>query len=305
VQATLQILAGPEAGRKIHLTSGLVARFGRTEWSDFAFSYDPALADVHFSIETTDDTVLLTDLSQGDGVQVDGQKMTECRLRSGQKIQAGSLTFVVTTERLFETSSSGTGPVAVARQSVESARSPELARKVCEAVELSEPAQGLLDDEIEVLPFIDKLSDQTHLLDALRVLGAWLDKRKAVWWGAGCLESACGERLEGQAELLALARAWVRDPTDENRRAALGAAETAETKLPACWLARAAGWSGGSLAPPGMAAVPPDERLTAQALVGALLLAAVFGDPAKSADNYRLFIDQGKQLSQTTLDWEK
>src|SRR5262249_26983191 len=155
----------------------------------FAFPYDPALADVHFSIETTEDTVLLTDLSQRDGVQVDGQKMTECRLRSGQKIQAGSLTFVVSTERLFETSS--TGPVAVARQSVEAAPTPDLARKVCEAVELSEPAHALLDNEIEVLPFIDKLSDQNHLLDALRVLGAWLDKRKAVWWGAGCVESAC------------------------------------------------------------------------------------------------------------------
>ena len=102
-----------------------------------------------------------------------------------------------------------------------------------------------------------------------------------------------------------MARAWVLDPTDENRRAALGAAETADTKLPACWLARAAGWSGGSLAPPGMAVVPPHEHLTAQALVGALLLAAVFRDPAKSADNYRLFIERGKQLSQTTLDWEK
>ena len=305
MQATLQILAGPESGRKIHLTSGLVARFGRTEWSDFAFPYDPALADVHFSIETTDDTVLLTDLSQRNGVQVDGQKTTECQLRSGQKIQAGSLTFVLTTERLFEISSSGTGPVAVARQSVEAAPPPVLAQKVCEGVDLSEPAQQLLDDQTEVLPFIDKLSDQKLLLDALRVLGAWLDKRKAVWWGLGCVESACGGRLEGQAELLAQARAWVLDPTDENRRAALGAAETADAKLPACWLARAAGWSGGSLAPAGLAVVPPDDHLTTQALVGALLLAAVFRDPAKSADNYCQFIDQGKQLSQTTLDWEK
>jgi len=301
----LQILAGPESGRRIYLKNDQVARFGRTEWSDFAFPYDRGLADIHFSIETTDDAVKLTDLSQGDGVQVDGQKTTECRLHSGQKIQAGSLIFVVATERLFETSASGNGPVAVARRSEPAPPPPELARKVCEAVELSEPAQGLLDDAIEVLPFIDKLTGQKLLLDALRVLAAWLSKRKAVWWGAGCVESACGEHIEGQTDLLALGRAWVREPTDENRRAALDAAESADAKLPACWLSRAAGWSGGSLAPPGLAAVPPDEHLTAQALVGALLLAAVFRDPAKSVDNYRLFIEQGKQLAQTTLDWEQ
>src|SRR5262249_42910351 len=115
VQAMLQILAGPESGRRIYLKNDQVARFGRTAWSDFAFPYDPDLADVHFSIETTDDAVKLTDLSQGVGVQVDGQKMAECRLRSGQKIQAGSLTFVLATERLFESSASGNGPVAVAR----------------------------------------------------------------------------------------------------------------------------------------------------------------------------------------------
>ncbi len=301
MQATLQILTGPETGRNIYLKSGQVARFGRTEWSDFAFPYDHRLADVHFSIETADDTVTLVDLSDGKGVQVDGEKLANCQLRSGQKIRAGNLLFAVTTERLFETS--GAGPVAVAPHAAPAA-SPELACKICEAVELSEPAQALLDDTIEILTFIDKLTEENLLLDALRVLAAWLSKRKAVWWGAGCVEVACGDRLQAQADLLARTRAWVREPTDGNRRGALDTAETADAKLPACWLARAAGWSGGSLSPPGLPVVPPDEHLTAQALTGALLLAAVFLDPAKSVANYLKFIDLGKQLSQESLEWE-
>lgn len=302
MQATLQILTGPETNRNIYLKSGQVARFGRTEWSDFAFPYDHRLADVHFSIETTDDAVTLVDLSEGKGVLVDGQQSPQCRLRSGQKIKAGSMVFVVATEQLFATS--GTGPVAVALQTAPAAPPRDMARSLCESANLSESALGLLDDAVEILPFIDKLTAENLLLDALRVLAKWLSKQKAVWWGIVCVEAACGDHLQEQADLLVPVRAWVHEPTEENRLATLDAAENADAKLPACWLARAAGWSGGSLAPPGLPVVPPDNQLTAQALTGALLLAAVFVDPAKTTDNYRSFIELGKQLAQTTLDWE-
>jgi Family of unknown function (DUF6931)/Inner membrane component of T3SS, cytoplasmic domain len=303
VQATLQLLNGPETGRTIHLKNGQVARFGRTEWSDFAFPYDRQLADVHFSIETTDDAVCLLDLSQGQGVQVDGVPATSCQLRPGQRIEAGSIVFAVDTEMPFETSRAG--PVATTLRPETTAPPPDLAKKVCESVELSEAGGLLLDDSVEVLPFLDRLTSENLLLDALRVLAAWLSKRKAVWWGADCVESACGDRLQSQKDLLVLIRAWAREPSEENRRAALEAAETADTKLPACWLARAAGWSGGSLSPPGLPIVPPDEHLTARALTGTLLLAAPFAFPAKCAANYRKFIELGKQLGQSVFDWEK
>lgn len=301
MQATLQLLAGPETGRRIFLKTGQVASFGRTEWSDFAFPYDHRLADVHFSIETTDQAVTLVDLSQGHGVQIDGEKMATCQLRSGQKIKAGSMIFVIGTEVLYETS--GAGPVAVQSQNIPEA-TPALAIKVCEAIDLSEPARDILDDTMDVPPYLDKLTDAELLVDALRVLATWLGKRKAVWWGADCVGAACAGTSDAQAGLLTLSRAWVRDPSEDNRRKALDAAETADSKLPACWLARAAGWSGGSLAPPGLPIVPPDERLTAQALIGTLLLAAVFIDPKLGEGNYRKFIEQGKKIAATKLDWE-
>ena len=302
MQATLQILTGPETGRNIYLKSGQMARFGRTEWSDFAFPYDHRLADVHFSIETATDAVTLVDLSEGKGVHVDGEIMTTCQLRSGQKIKAGNMIFTIATELPFDTSD--TGPIAHVRQTAPSVTAVKRAQQVCAGIELSEAARNLLDDTIEIVPFIDRLTGEDLLLDGLRVLAGWLSKRKAVWWGAACIESACSAGLEPQAELLARARAWVQEPSEEHRRAALAAADTADAKFPACWLARAAGWSGGSLSPAGLPIVPPDEHLTAQALVGSLLLAAVFIDPAKCADNYRQFIEQGKQLSQAKLEWE-
>jgi hypothetical protein len=302
LQATLQILIGPETGRMIHLKSGQVARFGRTEWCDFAFPYDPLLADVHFSLETTEESVNLVDLSDGAGVLVDGKPTSNCGLRSGQKIQAGNLIFAIATERLFQTS--GAGPVSVARETAPPPPPPALARDVCEGVELTDPARELIDDTIEIPPYLDKLAAEKLFPDALTTVAAWLGKRKAVWWGAECIAAACGERLEAQADLLALVRAWVATPTEDYRRLAAAAAESADTKLPVCWLARAAAWSAGSLAPPDLPVVPPAEQLSGKVLLAGLLLAAVFNGPALAGHNYNQFIDLGKGLGQTKLDWE-
>jgi len=303
LQATLQILTGPERGRRIHLKSGQVARFGRTGWSDFAFPYDAALADVHFSIETDAESVTLANLSDGNAIDVDGQKVARCVLRAGQRIRAGGLVFLVETEVLFSTSETGTGPVAVVKQTPPPSAG-DLAHTVCEDIDLSEPARGLLDAKIEVIPYIDKLTEAEMLVDALRLLAGWMSKRKAVWWAAECVEAACGGPSQAQAGLVAHARSWAREPTEEHRRAAMSAGASAQTNLPACWIAQAAGWSGGSLAPAELPAVPPDEHLTSQAVTGALLLAAVFVDPAKAQANYRLFVDKGKQVAKARFDWE-
>ncbi len=298
----LQILTGPEAGRKIYLKTGQMASFGRTEWSDFAFSYDHRLADVHFSIETDAGKVTLYDNSDGIGVVVDGKPTTKCTLVSGQKIKAGSLVFAVTTEILFETSRSG--PVAVAQNPSIVPIPTQLAIRICENLGLSDAAVELLDETTEVLPFIDRLCSENLLLDALRVIAASLSKQKALWWAADCVEASCSDRIEAQLGLILLIRKWVQEPTDENRQNALHAAEMTDSKLPASWLGHAASWSGASLAPPGLPAVPPAKHLNVQGIMAALLLAAVYIDPARSAEQYRKFIELGKQSSKTKLDWE-
>lgn len=302
MQATLQILTGPDTGRKIHLKSGQVAKFGRTEWCDFVFPYDPRMAEVHFAIETRPDAVVIVDLSKGGGVFVDGEKIETAKLNSGQKIQSGNLVFALTTEKLFE--SSGAGPIAVNQMTSAAPPQAELASKVCESVSLSEPALRLIDEQIEIVPFIDTLTEHGLLHDALRVLVAWLEKRKAIWWAADCVETSCEERLQDLVDLIDMTRTWVKDPTEDHRRNCAQAAETANTKLPACWLARAVGWSAGSLTPPELPVVPPAPHLSGEALMTALMLSAVYIDPAKANGHLQEFIKCGKQLSQSKLDWE-
>ncbi len=57
-----------------------------------------------------------------------------------------------------------------------------------------------------------------------------------------------GDRLQGDSAALRAAEAWVREPTEENRRAALDVGSNAASNDPLTWLALAAGWSSGTFA---------------------------------------------------------
>ena len=74
-----------------------------------------------------------------------------------------------------------------------------------------------------------------------------------------------------------LAERWVREPNESNRRAAFEFANAGGYKSAGAWVAAAAGWSGGSLAPASQeTAVPPPDHLTACAVVAAInMLAAL------------------------------
>ena len=89
---------------------------------------------------------------------------------------------------------------------------------------------------------------------------------------------------------LVAAETWVRKPTDENRRAAMAAAQATNFQAPAAWAAVAAFWSGGSMAPAGLPEVPPGAHLTGVAVAGAVTLAAVQTDPQKADEKRKTFM---------------
>lgn len=116
--------------------------------------------------------------------------------------------------------------------------------------------------------------------DAVTFCAYLLPRRVAVWWGHQCLINL-PEGLVGQdSGLLASAEDWVREPEEERRYAALDAGMAAPIKTPGAWIALAAGWSGGSMAPSGMAPVVPPAHLTARA-VNAAVLSALARVPLK------------------------
>jgi hypothetical protein len=156
-----------------------------------------------------------------------------------------------------------------------SAKPTRLASDVARPLSLSEHAVQLLSPTLTPRQFFDALAAARLDDDAIRFLAAALPKREAVGWGVLCVKDAIGKPVEpAVSKALAAAEAWVKDPSETNRRNAESAAEAAGYGTATGCLAAAAFWSGGSLTPAHLAPVPPKDELTGTAVVGAILLAS-------------------------------
>ncbi len=177
--------------------------------------------------------------------------------------------------------------------------------EVCKHFPLGEDAGRLLAEGLTAEQYLEVLIGQHQYLDAVRFLAHALPKREAVWWGCLCVREAYGRGLPAAgAAALQAAERWATTPDEDNRRAAFAAAEAAGLGTPAGIAAVAAFWSGGSLGPPHVKAIPPAEHLTGQGVAGAVLLAAVVIEPEKAVDKYRRFFQLGEDVARGTNRWQ-
>jgi hypothetical protein len=126
-----------------------------------------------------------------------------------------------------------------------------------------------------------------------------LPRRVAVWWGHQCLSHVPEALDEQDRAMLQLAEDWVRDPEEDRRYAALDQAMAAETKSPGVWIALSAGWSGGSLAPRGLAPVTPQPYLTARAVNAGILGGLARVATAQRAQMLKGFVEMGITLAES------
>src|SRR5262245_34804746 len=151
--------------------------------------------------------------------------------------------------------------------------------------------------------FLGELVATADFPRAGRFLAAALPKREAVWWACLCVRQSPASSGPPAEAALRAAERWAGDPTDDHRRAAFAAAEAAGVGTPAGCAALAAFLSGGSLAPPTVAEVPPAEHLTASAVAGAVALAAVAGQPERAAERYQTFFALGTEVARGARRW--
>jgi hypothetical protein len=180
-----------------------------------------------------------------------------------------------------------------------------LVERLSEAAGLEAPALELLDPARGPREFLAALDGAEHHVDALKFLAYLLPPREAVWWAWMCARRQAGE--DASPEVLQALRAteqWVSQPTDEHRRAAMAAGEAAGFDTPAGCAALAAFLSGGSLAPPELAEVPPPLFGTARAVFGSLVLSAVSEEPEKAPERYRAFYAHGTELANRIRLWD-
>jgi hypothetical protein len=183
-------------------------------------------------------------------------------------------------------------------QVVQTKIAAKTAAEVCKRFALGEEAKKLLKADMSPKQFLDVLLQQQQFIDAVRLLAYALPRPESVWWACVCARAAAGGKLSPAATAaLEAAEKWVADPSEDNRRAAMPAAEAAELGTPAGCAAAAAFWSGGSLGPPNVPAVPPADHLTAHGVASSVMLAAVQTEPAKAPEKYRKFCELGLEVA--------
>ena len=174
------------------------------------------------------------------------------------------------------------------------------------AAELGDEAIQLLrSDDVRGGPreFISILSKREMFPQAVRFLAFSLPKRECVWWAWVCARKASGTPPPPVKTALDATERWIVQPTDEHRRAAMESAQAADVGTPAGCAALAAFFTGGSLAPPNVPAVPPGEFMTAKAATGSIMLSAVITQPERAAEKFREFLALGLEVAERITLW--
>jgi hypothetical protein len=128
--------------------------------------------------------------------------------------------------------------------------------------------------------FLNQLLAAKNLDQAVQFFAFALPPREAVWWACQCSRGELRDPIpKPLQDAVEAAENWVRQPTEEHRRAAMARAQATDLKSPAAWAAVAAFWSGGSLAPENSPEVPAPPHLMGCAVAGAVMLAAVKSEP--------------------------
>jgi hypothetical protein len=145
-------------------------------------------------------------------------------------------------------------------------------------VDLSERAQKLSARTGTARAYFDELLLQGCLTDAVAVMCRLLPRQYCLAWAADCVrEDISSQQPPDRDEWTRFAAVdrFLRAPADDARAMCAELAERAGYKTPVAWLAAGAGWTGGSLAPPGTPQpIPPPDNLTGIACSACVILLA-------------------------------
>jgi hypothetical protein len=177
---------------------------------------------------------------------------------------------------------------------------------VAAVAELGDEAMGLLRPDVAPPDYVALLMSKKLYADAVRFVAHALPKREAVWWGWISAKRAAGAEPPPKIKAsLEATEKWIAQPDDEGGRAAMAAAKEAQTTTAAGCAGMAAFFSGSSLGPAHVPPIPPGEYLTAKAVSGAVIYAAVGKDPANAPDRFQSFVTQGVDVAVKIKLWEK
>lgn len=302
MRVILQVTAGPSVGRQIPLQVGEIARFGSSTIADVCFPDDVQLSAVHFEVACYADRCLLRNLPSSSGTFVNDKLVTEAELTHGDTILAGSTRLSAKIQGVPSDERTEAAEAEEPPSHDSSPEKPSTLAEVCGLLELDEESVQWLQPEHTPDTFLTTLVGHQKFDDAIRLLSYFLPKREAVWWAYHSVQELLGKSFSTDEQaVMDAVLAWLKEPNDSNRRAAMQAAEADEFQSAASWVGLAAFWSDGSLAPPDLPEVVPDACLTSQGVTAALLLTANQGDLNQSVQKYQSILKAGKEIRSGSL----
>jgi hypothetical protein len=176
------------------------------------------------------------------------------------------------------------------------------ASEICAHVSLNDEAEALLRHGMSPQEFLIALIDSKRYVDAIDFMAHALPVREGIWWGCLCMQHIFGDNLPSPDRAAAAAAIqWLMQPTEENRAAAVAPAEAAGILSAAGALARAAAYTGGSIAPPGLPFKAPEPFAPQQSVARAVKIASIKTQPVKIAAMQRSFLDLGMEVAEGRL----
>lgn len=158
--------------------------------------------------------------------------------------------------------------------------------------DLSDDAKKILHQTSTPAGDIAQLTKAGLFPDALKYLAQALEAGPCITWSVACARQVQAHFTQQEQEALTAVEKWLAQPDDENRRASQAAAEEAQLSSPAGCIAMATFFAEGSIAPRGLAEVPPPPHL-AQKMASAAVILAVTKEPEKAAERYQQCVQIG------------
>lgn len=128
------------------------------------------------------------------------------------------------------------------------------------------------DDVEQPLPFLARLLASRTPEDAISFCAYLLGRREAVWWACACHRLFGPPDDRDDEKALLMAEAWVREPEEHRRRAALEIGLSGNHDFAGTWLSLAAGGAGGTFIIDGKVGPPVPSDMTAKAVRSAVLI---------------------------------
>jgi hypothetical protein len=176
---------------------------------------------------------------------------------------------------------------------------PARAAEVCRFFSLGDEAKKNLTPEQTPEEFIQLLLEKRLEADAIQFIAHYLPKRQAVFWALSCVKEtpeAVGPQVEAAVQAT---EKWIVDPSEENRKATMKAAEDADAGTPVGATALAAFYADGLPRTEDPKANARAYFLTAKLVAAAVLMAAA-SDLEKVKERLPAFAGKGAEVVKKT-----